>query len=40
MGLLARWVELDEGRAPVLVLDELPGQLFWWGVPAAVQQAA
>ncbi|GHE11329.1 toxin glutamine deamidase domain-containing protein [Klenkia taihuensis] len=36
--LLARWVE-GGGRPPVLVLSQLPGESFWWGVPAAVQLA-
>ncbi|QNG36332.1 hypothetical protein F1C76_06790 [Geodermatophilaceae bacterium NBWT11] len=37
--VLARWIEPGPGRRPVLVLSEVPGAAFWWGVPAAVQQA-
>jgi len=37
--VLARWVEPGPGRRRVLVLSEVPGAAFWWGVPAAVQQA-
>jgi hypothetical protein len=37
--LLAQWVDAGPGQRPVLVLTELPGTAFWWGVPAAVLQA-
>ena len=36
--LVVRWVEAA-GHPPVLVLAELPGQSFWWGVPEALVQA-
>jgi hypothetical protein len=38
--LLVRWVDPGRGGRPVLVLTDLPGGSFWWGVPAAVVQAA
>ncbi len=36
VGMLARWVDAGTGRRPVLVLSDVPGSSFWWGVPAAV----
>ncbi|RBY86108.1 toxin glutamine deamidase domain-containing protein [Blastococcus sp. TF02A-26] len=36
--LVVSWVEAV-GSPPALVLAELPGRPFWWGVPVALQQA-
>jgi hypothetical protein len=38
--LLVRWVDPGPGHRPVLVLSDVPGASFWWGVPAAVLAAA
>jgi hypothetical protein len=33
------WLDPGPAAAPVLVLEEMPGQEFWWSVPEAVAQA-